>query len=85
MTRTFSGNHSTTSVADFRGLAAIEAEPLLTDREGAQLLNCGRSTFWRWASEGVIPKPLKIGGMSRWKLSELQAVIAKADAQREVA
>ena len=58
---------------------------LLSDREAAELMNCGKSTIWRWASEGVIPRPLKIGGMSRWKLSDLEAVIAKAEAHREAA
>ena len=58
---------------------------LLSDREAAELMNCGKSTIWRWASEGVIPRPLKIGGMSRWKMSDLEAVIAKAEAHREAA
>ncbi len=58
---------------------------LLTDREAAELLCCGRSTLWRWAADGVIPKPIKIGGMSRWRHSDIQSVVIRAVEQREVA
>ncbi len=61
----------------------FESDPLLSDRETSRFLGCGRSTVWRWAAEGVIPKPLKLGGMSRWRLSELNLTVAKADAARE--
>jgi predicted DNA-binding transcriptional regulator AlpA len=60
-------------------------QELLSDRDASALMGCGRSTLWRWASEGVIPKPLKIGGTSRWKRADIEAVIAKAEAAREVA
>ncbi|MGR3524901.1 MAG: helix-turn-helix transcriptional regulator [Paracoccaceae bacterium] len=60
-------------------------DTLLSAREAAKILNCGTSTVWRRAAEGVIPRPLKIGGTSRWKLSDLEAVIAKAEAHREAA
>ena len=56
---------------------------LLSDREAATLLGCGRSTVWRWAANGTIQKPLKIGGMSRWPKSEIEAVIDRAKAQRK--
>jgi excisionase family DNA binding protein len=56
---------------------------LLSDREAATLLGCSKSTVWRWAAEGVISQPLRIGGISRWKLADLEAVIAQAEAQRE--
>jgi len=67
------------------GVERCASDPLYSDRTAAQVLGCGRSTLWRWAAEGVIPKPLKIGGVSRWKLSDLQAVIEKAEAQRQAA
>ena len=59
--------------------------PLIRDSEGARLLGCSKATFWRRVADRTIPRPIKIGGMSRWKLSDLQAVIAKAEAQREAA
>lgn len=58
---------------------------LISDHEASKLLGCGRSTLWRWAANGTIPKPLKIGGASRWKLSDLEDVIAKADTERSAA
>lgn len=67
------------------GGSASSADPLLADREAAALLGCGRSTIWRWASEGVIPKPIKIGGLSRWRQSWIEAVIADAEAARSAA
>lgn len=60
-------------------------DQLLTDREAASMLDCGRSTLWRWAAEGIVPKPLKIGGMSRWRQSDIEAVIAKAETARSAA
>ena len=59
MNRNFAGN------VGIGGTPIAGVDPLLADREAAALLGCGRSTLWRWASEGVVPKPLKIGGMSR--------------------
>lgn len=58
---------------------------LLSDHEVAEMLSCARSTLWRWAAEGVVPKPIKIGGTSRWRMSDIEAVIAKAEAQRQAA
>ena len=84
MTKNFAGNHAT---AAFTGHSPSRqpADPLLSDRDTAALLGCGRSTVWRWTAEGVLPKPTKIGGMSRWRLSDIEAVIAKAEAVREAA
>ena len=60
----------------------VPTDPLLSDREVAAALGCARSSVWRWASEGVVAKPLKIGGMSRWRKSDIESVIAKADEAR---
>jgi len=60
-------------------------ENLISDREASKLLGCGRSTLWRWAADGIIPKPLKIGGMSRWKMSDIEKLIEKAEAERSAA
>lgn len=83
MTKNLAGNHATAPLA--AAGPHHTTDQLYSDRDAAELLGCGRSTLWRWAAEGIIPKPLKIGGMSRWKLSDLQAVIAKAEAHREAA
>lgn len=60
-------------------------DPLLTAREGADLLQVSIPTFWRWAAKGLLPKPVKLGGLSRWPQSEIIAVIERAKAQRNAA
>lgn len=41
------------------------------------------ATWWRRVKDGTIPQPIRIGGMSRWRRSEIEAVINRAAAQRE--
>ena len=61
------------------------ADPLLTAREGAAVLQISEPTFWRWVANGTLPKAVKLGGMSRWPRSELLAVIERAKAKRNAA
>ena len=58
------------------------ADPLLKDREAASLLGCSVPTFWRRVADGTIPKPLKLGALSRWPRSEIEDVIEHAKAAR---
>ncbi len=58
------------------------ADPLLTAREGAALLRISEPTFWRWVANGILPKPVRLGGTSRWPRSELIAVIETAKRRR---
>lgn len=46
-------------------------ERYLRDTELADRYSIHRSSVHRWAAQGVIPRPVKIGGSTRWKLSEL--------------
>jgi len=46
------------------------------------MLGCSKSTLWRRVADGTVPRPVKIGGMSRWLQSEIKAVIEQAIAQR---
>ncbi len=57
-------------------------DPLLKDREGAAQLNVSVPTFWRRVADGTIPRPIKLGGLSRWPQSEIAAVIEKAKVRR---
>jgi len=41
------------------------------DKQLAELLQVSRQTIWRWARTGVIPKPFKIGGSTRWSYDEV--------------
>lgn len=61
---------------------AIEADRLVRDFDAAQMLGCSKATFWRRVADGTIPRPLKIGGMSRWPISEIISVIEAAKANR---
>jgi len=60
-------------------------DPLLTAREGAAELQISEPTYWRWVKNGILPKVVKLGGMSRWPRSEILAVIEQAKAQRAAA
>lgn len=44
----------------------------LSDRTLAQRQDVSRSTIWRWASLGLLPKPVKLNGSTRWKLSDIE-------------
>jgi excisionase family DNA binding protein len=57
-------------------------DPLLTVREGASVLQVSIPTFWRWVAQGALPKPVKLGRMSRWPQSELLDFIERAKARR---
>lgn len=61
---------------------AEAVDPLLNNREGAALLNVSVPTFWRRVADGTIPRPIKLGALSRWPQSELLAVIERAKAAR---
>lgn len=61
------------------------SDSLLKAREGAALLQISVPTFWRRVADGTVPKPVKIGALSRWPRSEIVAVIEHAKAQRETA
>jgi predicted DNA-binding transcriptional regulator AlpA len=60
-------------------------DPLVCCKEGAAMIGGSVSTWWRRVADGTLPPPIRIGGMSRWRRSEIEAVINKAAAQREAA
>lgn len=57
-------------------------DPLIRDTEAAFLLGCAKATFWRRVADGTIPPPIRIGRTSRWRKSEIEAVISEAAAKR---
>lgn len=57
-------------------------DPLLTARESASILGISLSSFWRRVGDGTVPRPVKLGALSRWPLSDLTAVIEAAKANR---
>jgi prophage regulatory protein len=48
--------------------------PKITARDVqlAERFQVTRQTIWRWARTGVIPKPFKIGGSSRWDVEAVE-------------
>ena len=62
---------------------ADESSILLSDNTGAALLGISRATWWRRVNDGTLPRPLKIGGATRWRRDELLAAIEKATAERD--
>lgn len=57
-------------------------DPLLTAREGAIYLQISIPTFWRRVADGTIPRPVKLGSLSRWPQSEIAGVLEQAKARR---
>lgn len=53
-------------VEDVRSLAYVSADTL------AQLLDVSATTVWEWTRKGTLPKPVKIGGSSRWHWLEVE-------------
>jgi len=60
-------------------------DPLLVARECAAILQVSVPTFWRRVADGTVPKPVKLGGLSRWPQSEILEVIETAKASRTAA
>ncbi len=56
---------------------------LLSARESATRLSISLPTFWRRVADGTVPKPLKIGSLSRWPQTDIEAVIAAARDRRD--
>ena len=56
---------------------------LLSDHAGAALLGISRATFWRRVADNSLPQPLKLGGLTRWRRSELIAAIEQTAARRQ--
>ena len=42
--------------------------------QAAGMLSMGRSTFFRNVSLGLLPQPVRIGGIIRWRMDDLYAV-----------
>jgi predicted DNA-binding transcriptional regulator AlpA len=50
--------------------------PLLaTVTEAARMLSMGKSTFWREVKNKNVPAPVKLGGLTRWRVSDLQRCV----------
>lgn len=50
---------------------------LLTVKQVAETLSCGVSTVWRLVRSGDLPQPIKIGGSTRWRRADIEALTAR--------
>ncbi len=47
---------------------------MVSAAQAAKMLSMGRSTFFRKVSLGLLPQPVRIGGIIRWRTEDLHAV-----------
>jgi predicted DNA-binding transcriptional regulator AlpA len=57
-------------------------EPLWDVRDVSRQNKCAVATTWRHVKQGLLPPPIKIGGLTRWVPSEVRAAQARAMAAR---
>ena len=60
-----------------------EAPVLLDVKAVAALFQSSPATIWRRVNDGTIPRPIHIGGMTRWARDEIDAVIDRAKGERD--
>lgn len=53
-----------------------EMKILVPATEAARMLSMGKSTFWREVKLRHLPAPVKIGGLTRWRVADLQRCVA---------
>jgi predicted DNA-binding transcriptional regulator AlpA len=51
-----------------------DLSPFLTDKMVATFLRCSRGTVWRLTADGVLPPPVRIAGMTRWRRADIAAL-----------
>ena len=66
-------------------MTAQPYDRLVSVKDTAAAYGCSVATVWRRVADKTIPQPVKIGGMTRWSLSEISDAIEEAKAQREAA
>ena len=53
-----------------------EAPRFLRAAQAAKILGVGRSTLWRWAQMGILPRPAKLSSrVSVWNLADLEKFV----------
>ena len=60
-----------------------ETPVLLDVKAVAALFQSSPATIWRRVNDGTLPRPVRIGGMTRWARDEIDAVIDRAKAARD--
>lgn len=47
--------------------------------EAAEMLSMGRSTFWNKVKEKKLPAPVKVAGLTRWRISDLRSFVEQKE------
>jgi predicted DNA-binding transcriptional regulator AlpA len=50
---------------------------VVTARQLAIMLQVSKRTLWRMRSAGQLPSPMRVGGIVRWRLDEIQKWITE--------
>jgi len=64
------------------GYQRLDGPALISVRTVAKMFDGSPSTVWRRVADGTLPKPGRIGGMTRWSRAEIEAVIEIALSER---
>lgn len=54
--------------------AMREERQLLSVGDVAEMLGLGISTIWRQVRRGTLPQPVRIGGSTRWRRADIEAL-----------
>lgn len=46
--------------------------------EAAEMLSMGRSTFWSKVKLNQLPQPIRVAGLTRWRVSDLRRFVEVA-------
>ena len=56
---------------------------LIREHRLAKLFDVDPSTIWRWKRDGILPEPIKIGGIVGWPEHQLLDLLARHQASEE--
>src|SRR4051794_28091545 len=60
------------------------AEPLLVNAtDVAKMLSISKTTLWRLRASGRLPRPIRLGGSIRWRVTEIRSWIEKGHPDRQ--
>lgn len=63
------------------GASKTFTDPLVLQKDAATLLGVSVSTLIRWRKLETGPEAFKLGGRNRYRMSELQAFIARSEGE----
>lgn len=66
-------------------MTSTNLDDLIRDSEACKIIGCSKATFWRRVADGTFPRPVKIGGLSRWLKSDIENAIEQATERRKFA